>query len=282
MSFHSEMAYKLAFTSQALSTMGHDVRWDAAVTAVLRWHSLLEADQAFGRKAAAEDAWHAARFEIQRKYGEAWKAHPQARSEDADRDSQKKLAEDAFDEEFLKPYSAALRSLARTPSPTLAAAVFKQLFCQAEEVWNGIADPVDCMTIITKEFDRLAPASGCAAVPAAGLDGIFAAAVSAYQAAKEAEDAYDSSIWSPACEASDSAAGVPVPHDVEMEMERLQNARHIAEEALFAAPCSEIRHVIRKLTLTQERWGYCGIPDDLIRTILADLAGLSAAAGEGL
>ena len=64
------------------------------------------------------------------------------------------VAEDFQAETYLMSLRQAQIDLARTPAPTIAAAAFKALLIEAEEIWNGIkADLADeCMQIVADDF----------------------------------------------------------------------------------------------------------------------------------
>ena len=156
MAVAEQMAFKLALTSQAASTMGFDPKWDAAVANFLRTFSLWQADEEYGAKAKVDEAWQASHILLESRFGKGWKHHPDAAAEIEQADAAYQAGEDAHHEAFVAPYWKALRDLAGTPAPSIAAATFKQLLIQSEEVWNDSAMEVDCMQIVVEDFTRLA------------------------------------------------------------------------------------------------------------------------------
>lgn len=160
MSAASQLSYKLAITSQAIATMGVDPRWDFAVGNYLRTFSLWQADEEFGVKAKANEAWLCGRMSLESRFGKDWRRHPQAAAEVAQAEATSEAADDIHHAAFVDPYWKALRDLVTTPSPSIAAATFKGLLIQAEEVWNDNAMEGDCMQIVVDDFARLLPKQG--------------------------------------------------------------------------------------------------------------------------
>ena len=156
MSFFSASTYKLAVTQQALATMGADTDWDARITAYLRTYHLMEADEEFGVGGRANEAALAKRIELEGRYGKGYRQHPAAQAEYEALKAMEQTAEDERHRDFVAPHWAALRELAVTPAPTLAAACFKQFLIQSDEIWNDGALGADCMQIVIDDFARLA------------------------------------------------------------------------------------------------------------------------------
>lgn len=156
MSMVADMSYKLALISQAVATLGADSVWDEAVSGFLRTFSLWQADQEFGAKAKADNDWAWHRIAFEGRCGKEWRHCEEIAAEVNDAEAASQAAEDIHHEAFVAPYWKALRDVATTPAPTIAAATFKQLLIQAEEVWNDSAMKSDCMKIVQDDFSRLA------------------------------------------------------------------------------------------------------------------------------
>lgn len=156
MSIYSQLAFKFSLTSQAAATMCGDPAWDKAVTAFLRTYSLWQADDKFGSQAKAEAAFDLVRSEAEERYGKGWQQNPVARQVMDAASDILRAAEDESHDRFVAPYWQALRDLANTPAPTIAAAAFKALLIQSEDVWNDANMTADCMQIVQDDFARLA------------------------------------------------------------------------------------------------------------------------------
>ena len=149
-------AERFAFTSQALSTLGTDPAWDAALSRYLRLESLTHADAEFGAYAKANEADDLARLALEEKYGKAFRSNPEAAEKWGALHERMNAAERTQLETYVKPMWEAGRRLALTPAPTLAAAVFKGNFIHREEIWNDNQFEADAMAIVTADFARLA------------------------------------------------------------------------------------------------------------------------------
>lgn len=157
MSFYPTATYKSVLTQQALGTMGANSDWDARITAFLSTLHLMHADEAFGAKSKTDEAASWVAIKLEGKFGKGWKQHPDASAEVALLDVSEKAADEAHHQSFIAPYWAAMRGIALTPAPTLAAACFKQSIIQSDEVWNDSAMDADCMQIVADDFARLLP-----------------------------------------------------------------------------------------------------------------------------
>jgi len=102
-------------------------------------------------------------------------------------------------------------------------------------------------------------------------------ALDRYHEACAAERAYDQLVWSPASEMA-ALEGEGTPSDVDTEMERLQDARCDAEDAMVEVPAPDVGAVITKIEAYRRRWDGFEWSDDQWGPILADLHRL---AGEG-
>lgn len=156
MTMISNMNYRLALTSQAMTTLGVDPGWDGAVSDFLRTFSLWQADENFGTYSKASEAWGLATLDLTRRFGDDWEhSLAGARDHRAAREALR-IAEDAHHEDFVVPYWKALRDLTATPAPTIQAACFKTMLIQCEEIWNDSAMEANCMQLVQDDFARLA------------------------------------------------------------------------------------------------------------------------------
>lgn len=150
------MTYNLSLTSQAAATIGTDADWDAAVSSFLRTYSLWQADEHYGAYAKANDEWDRSRMSLERRYGKGWDRCPAAQEELKLSRDVLRAAEDIHHQRYVVPYWAALRQLAETPAPSIAAAAFKSLLIRFEEIWNDSEVAFDCMQIVAADWARLA------------------------------------------------------------------------------------------------------------------------------
>jgi hypothetical protein len=104
------------------------------------------------------------------------------------------------------------------------------------------------------------------------------AALDRYQAARDAETAYDAAIWMPAYHQSEEKGGAPIPDDVEAKMERLQTVRMQAEDLMMETPSPTLSTVIFKIETARRRWEDFCFPDWCLDIITADLRRIE---GEG-
>lgn len=106
----------------------------------------------------------------------------------------------------------------------------------------------------------------------------WADAFERWQAARVAEDEYDEAFWTPAYCVSE-AGGPAIPQAVNAEIDRLQDARLDAEEALVLTPAPNMPAVLTKIERSRKRWeDFTGWPDIWWDAVLCDLRRLG---GEG-
>ena len=103
----------------------------------------------------------------------------------------------------------------------------------------------------------------------------WAIAKAVYTEARSFEVAYDRSTWMPAYEAW-QADGTVIPTDVDAEMERLQEIRCKAEDALYETPADSFAAIALKIELGRKRWVDFSTPESLWDALEDDLTNLQA------
>lgn len=102
----------------------------------------------------------------------------------------------------------------------------------------------------------------------------WAAALSAFEAARAAEDAYDQAEWRPVYQEWVSRRA-KIPDHIEAEMARLADARYASEDALMKAPAPSLSVAIWKMEYARERWDECW-PDNYWDDVISDLRRFAA------
>ncbi|QCI92134.1 hypothetical protein [Novosphingobium sp. EMRT-2] len=151
-----DIAARAAYATVALGTLGTCPIWDAAVSAYLCRLTLQNADAEFGSLAKSIDETTRLSMSMKQRHGERWCENP-ALADTRSRIAREDLAaNDQWTDDFCRPLWRAANELAATPAPTLAAATFKALMIEYEEVWNDTNFSADCMDILQADFSRLA------------------------------------------------------------------------------------------------------------------------------
>lgn len=103
----------------------------------------------------------------------------------------------------------------------------------------------------------------------------WATVLCAYRNARAAEDNYDELVWTPAYH-TDESGGPAIPAEVNAEIERLQEVRIEAEDALVLTPAPTLSDVLLKIETARRRWeGFGDWPDDWWDAVLSDLRGMA-------
>lgn len=160
----SDTAMHVLFDAQGLATMGVCPTWDRAVHNFVAADVLARAHEEFGPLTLnrVDEDLERERVALEARYGEHWRNHPDGKP------VWKRLVQagEASDSEFFKqfyaPFYAAQCQLARTPAPTLAAALFKAAVIEAHDVWNDPDLEESCIDLIQADLARLASQEGCA------------------------------------------------------------------------------------------------------------------------
>lgn len=144
------------FTTQALTTMGACPEWDRKVAAYLRAEALQHADCDYGAYAEVENDVGLEEIRLADTHGAGWKNNPDLASTKQALQERGAAASERWQAEFADPHDSAARDLAVTPAPTLAAALFKQLMIEREDLGNDNRMPRDAMEIVAEDMARLA------------------------------------------------------------------------------------------------------------------------------
>lgn len=150
------------FGAQGLATMGVCPTWDRAVHNFVAADVLARAHEEFGPLTLNRIDTDLERkgMSLEARYGENWRNHPDGKPVW----DQMVEAGNAYDAEFFKqfyaPFYAAQCQLARTPAPTLAAALFKAAVIEMHDVWNDPDLEESCIELIQADLARLAPQQG--------------------------------------------------------------------------------------------------------------------------
>lgn len=146
---------RVAFTSQALATLGGSPEWDAALRDYLACEALSYADGEFGDFAKANEVDDRRRYDLEARYGKDPRSDSNGAIEWEAMWEAIRAAEERQADQYLRPLWKAGRALAQTPAPTFQAAVFKTTFIARDEVWNDGSMEADCMALIAEDFARL-------------------------------------------------------------------------------------------------------------------------------
>lgn len=264
--------YKLLLTAQASATMGTDPRWDSAVSEFLRTFALWQADEHYGAYAKADEAWSIAKFDLEHRFGAHWERAPAAQAGVESHKAALRAAEDTHHTRFVAPYWKALRDLAMTPAPTVTAACLKQSLMQIEEIWNDSLMTASCFDLLEADFARLANPSE---------SDRWAQALALYNSTLAAENAYEAEVWDPAYQAASAeqettgADGYNIPRELNAELERLQDVRIAAEDAMVATPAPDLAALIAKIEASRKRWDGFEWTETQWAPIIADLTRLA-------
>ncbi|RVQ65726.1 hypothetical protein EKN06_12385 [Croceicoccus ponticola] len=147
---------RLTTHQAALATTGVDPTWDKALHAYLRADVLQQADLEIGAYAGANEVLLRRRWALETKYGKGWRQHPAAGNECHELDAMSKVMDDAWVRDFCAPFWRVSRELALTPSPTMAAAIFKASMIEADDLANDSEFPANAMEVLQADFARLA------------------------------------------------------------------------------------------------------------------------------
>lgn len=148
---------RLAMQSAALATMDACPAWDAAVSRWLRWCVLAAADGEYGALSKANEESCRRRMCLEERYGKSWRDLPHLKATASAHFRTGEEADKRWTEDYCQPLWEAARALAVTPAPTVAAAVFKGMLIESDEVWNDIQFPDDPIAILHADFARVAP-----------------------------------------------------------------------------------------------------------------------------
>lgn len=148
---------RLAMQSAAFATMGACPVWDAALSRWLRWTVLASADLEFGAMAKADNDAALRSIRMDERHGKGWRNLPHLRPEIDAHMRECEKASDLWTSSYCQLQWEAARALAMTPAPTMAAAVFKAMLIESDEVDNDQAFTADPMALLHADFDRVAP-----------------------------------------------------------------------------------------------------------------------------
>lgn len=132
-----QITERTTYYQAALSTMGTDDAWDAAMAEYLRCEALSFADLEYGELAKSE------------KFANRWADH--------EKQADTLQASNRWTKDYCEPLWEAAAKLVETPAPTLAAALFKSVLIERDEVWENSAFKGDAMAIVQADFARVAP-----------------------------------------------------------------------------------------------------------------------------
>lgn len=147
---------RATFIAQGIATMGVDPKWDAAVTNYITWETRSRVQEEFGPIARRREDDNSLSRDLERKLGKGWRDHPEGRAH-VERIYKAGLKDEReLLKRFYEPFWEAQRHLVTTPAPSLAAAAFKMLVIQTEDVWLDGTFEGDCVEIIDADLARFA------------------------------------------------------------------------------------------------------------------------------
>jgi len=144
-----------AVITQALATLGSDPVWDRNLMRFLACEALARADDQFGDYSKATEADFAGRHALQAAFGKGYQTDEYGAEVDKLLGKQMAAADERRTRKYLMPYWDAARALARTPAPSLPAALFKVTLSLTEDFAgdNELSEPI--MEIVSADFARL-------------------------------------------------------------------------------------------------------------------------------
>lgn len=148
------LTHRTTTYAAALATMGVCPIWDAALSRFLAAHALAMADSGFGVVAEATREFDRERMRLEYQFGTDLAKDVRAKqARDANFDKMQE-AENVYSETYCKPLWAAETALARTPAPSLAAALYKATMIEAQDVWFDVEDPAELVGIVAADLAR--------------------------------------------------------------------------------------------------------------------------------
>ncbi|WP_428331938.1 hypothetical protein [Novosphingobium sp.] len=147
-----DIAIRSVFVTQALGTMGVDPAWDAGLTAYLTCHARMVAQEEFGK------SWYLNQNMNQIGLVKFGAAYLKERHDDSELNAARasyEAEQERINEAYYEPLWDASRKLALIPAPTIAAAIFKVMLIDLEELGNDSAMTVDCAEVVERDFARL-------------------------------------------------------------------------------------------------------------------------------
>ena len=148
---------RLAMQSAALATMGACLVWDAAVSRWLRWSVLAAADLEYGAMSQADEESIRRRASLEERHGQGWRDLPHLKATVTTHLRAGEQASERWTDDYCRPQWEAAREVTTTPAPTVAAAVFKAMLIESDEVWCDGNFNGDAMAILHADFARVAP-----------------------------------------------------------------------------------------------------------------------------
>lgn len=155
MALLEKIAQMSAYCQQAIATQRDCADWDKALNAYLAALALADADAEFGQFEQAEESHLDTCYELEGKYGKSYRSVPEAAELARFSYDRLRADEERFSEQRLDPLFEAARELARTPAPTIGAALFKVLMIEREDLGNDIYLSDEAMGIVEGDFARL-------------------------------------------------------------------------------------------------------------------------------
>lgn len=156
MAFVATITYRAALTTQALGTLGASPEWDRALGEYLRREALDHADGAFGRTYEIQNEIGLKKHDFQDNRGEGYTTTPAMRVALDELINRGKEQDALSAKQFMMPHLNAAIELAKTPAPTLAAALFKVMLIDVEDLMDVVDADDDLMGIVQADMDRLA------------------------------------------------------------------------------------------------------------------------------
>lgn len=155
MADNATITMRAAYTAQALATMGSCPIWDAALADYLRKEALDFADYEFGKMNVARETAGLEELRLAEKYGKCWLRNAEARAEWQPSFEVLMRAEDEYRDNFSEPHWDAARRLMEANAPTLAAALFKVMMIQREELEREGEVDERCMAFVIDDMARI-------------------------------------------------------------------------------------------------------------------------------
>lgn len=142
------------FNAQGTATMGLDPEWDRAVTNYIAADVRAKVQEEYGPLARKENDDGLEAIRLAHRLGKGWRETAEGKAAWTRHAANRKAQERDLTDTYYQPLWAAMRELACTPAPSLAAALWKAAVIDLQEVWNDGEFEGDCVALIDADLAR--------------------------------------------------------------------------------------------------------------------------------
>ena len=152
----TDIAPRVAFTAQALATLGASPEWDRALTAYLIADARTHARSKFGPLPDLDNERYVEELKAREKFGPQYRRHPKAAPLFDHLDKRIEEEEEITSRDYFQPLWQSQYDLALIPAPSLTAALFKVALIELAELDNGLGFAGDPHEIAMSDLARFA------------------------------------------------------------------------------------------------------------------------------